>query len=486
MQSQTVIFSKLVRDFMRPNPLAVGAHLTMAEVIGRMAAAGGSSATVVDDDGRPMGIITEKDITHRVTFLSGAETPVGQVMTQPVVTIPADEYLYHAIARMRRLGLRHMPAVETDGTLSGMLNLHDALAAAADRLVDRIDRLTHEGTLEGLKDVKTAQVELADELFAEGLPASEIQALITHVNNDIYRRVVDAALAGMAEEEWGAPPVPFSAIVFGSGGRGENYLFPDQDNGFILGEYPDEDHTRIDGYFIELAERMTRALDAVGFPYCDGYCMATNPLWRKKLSQWIEQIGIWGRKHHFVAIRLADIFFDFRGVWGEPALAEKLRRRVTPMVQGNHFFLQAMYHEEAEHDVGLTFFGGFVTEKDKAEYKGFLSLKHTALLPLVGAVRLLALREGIEETATLKRLQALHAMGFIDADEHEYLSSAFGLLTEILLKSQIKDFQAGRKVGYYVDPKTLSKRQTDLLADSLKAIDDLRDRIKADFTANIF
>ena len=30
----------------------------------------------------------------------------------------------------------------------------------------------------------------------------------------------------------------------GSGGRGESYLFPDQDNGFILADYPDAEHTR--------------------------------------------------------------------------------------------------------------------------------------------------------------------------------------------------------------------------------------------------
>jgi len=210
---------------------------------------------------------------------------------------------------------------------------------------------------------------------------------------------------------------------------------------------------------------------------------------RKKdhfLSQWIEQISIWGRKHHFVAIRLSDIFFDFRGVWGETDMAAQLRHQVTRIIQGNHFFLQAVYHEEAEHDVGLTFFGGFVTEKDKKDYKGFLSLKYTALLPLVGAVRLLALREGIEETATIKRIDALHVLGLIPADDKEYLTSAFELLTEILLTNQIKDFQAGRKVSYYVDPKTLSKRQKDLLSDSLKAIDGLRQQIKSDFTAKIF
>ncbi|MSO89125.1 MAG: hypothetical protein EXQ89_04035 [Rhodospirillaceae bacterium] len=43
------------------------------------------------------------------------------------------------------------------------------------------------------------------------------------------------------------PPVALSLIVMGSGGRGESFLFPDQDNGIIIADYPDDAHDRIDG-----------------------------------------------------------------------------------------------------------------------------------------------------------------------------------------------------------------------------------------------
>ena len=41
----------------------------------------------------------------------------------------------------------------------------------------------------------------------------------------------------------------------------ENFLYPDQDNGFILADYPDADHNRIDAFFIALAARFTHDLD---------------------------------------------------------------------------------------------------------------------------------------------------------------------------------------------------------------------------------
>ena len=485
---KSAVFGMCVRDFMRPraDALAVRAGTTCGDMIAHMTAGRASSAVVVDAAGRPVGIITEQDIARKITYRTPPEAPVDSVMTSPVMTIGRDDYLYHAIAWMRRHRLRHMPVVDHHGRLTGMLYLHDALAAATRRLVNQIDRITHQGTIEGLKQVRAAQVELADDLFAENMPAPEIQQVITQINNDMYRRIGDNILADMAEEGWGSPPVRACTIVMGSGGRGENYLFPDQDNGFILAPYPDADHLRVDAFFIELAERLSRDLNAVGIPYCNGYCMAVNPLWRKTLPQWIDQINQWSRKSNFVAVRLADIFFDFKPVWGDRELGIELRNQVTGIVRHNHFFLKQMFADQADHNVALGLFGGFSTEKDKREYRGQVNLKYTGTIPLVEGIRLLALREGVEETSTLERIRVLHEDGVLDAGEHEDLSASFHLMTDILLRRQIADYKAGKRVTYYVAPKSLPKRDRALLLDSMKAIDSLRKRVRLEFTADIF
>jgi CBS domain-containing protein len=490
VRSQTAIFSKLVRDFMRPLPLTVSGEMPLVEVAGKMASTDVSSALIVDAKDRLQGIITDQDMTRRVAFQVDAETPVSELMTSPVMSIDGDDYLYHAIARMRRHELKHMPVVDGTGKVAGMLDLIDTMAVASNAMMAQIDRLTHEGSIEGLKGVKDAQVQLARELLDDTLPAPDVQALLTDINKDIYRRVISSALTDMKADGLGSPPVPFAAIVFGSGGRGENYLFPDQDNGFIIADYPDEDHNRIDGFFRELAERMTLDLDAVGLPLCKGYCMATNPLWRKTLSQWIDQIGLWSRKHNFVAIRLSDIFFDFMPVYGDIALATDLRKRVATMIAGNHFYLSAMFHEIADHNVALGafggFFGGFVTETEDPDYKGFVNLKHTGTLPMVEAIRLLSLREGIIEAATLARIQALHRKGILSDDEVEELTVAFELLTDILLNGQVTAFEHGKPINYYVDPERLSKHRQKQLTRSLQAVDSLRKRVNMEFTADIF
>jgi signal-transduction protein with cAMP-binding, CBS, and nucleotidyltransferase domain len=290
----------------------------------------------------------------------------------------------------------------------------------------------------------------------------------------------------MAAAGWGAPPVAFAAIVMGSGGRGESFLFPDQDNGLILADYPDAEHTQIDAFFIELADRMTGQLDQLGFPFCRGGVMAINPVWRKTLPQWRQQVTRWVAGRSEVAMQLADVLFDFRCVFGVPALAAGLRTTVLHLVQANPGFLRAMFGVQADHRAGLGWFGRLLTERDDPAHKGHINLKYAGTLPLAEAVRLLALRAGSETTGTLARLVALAAAGAVSRDEEDHLRGAFDHVTGLQLRQQINDFQAGRRVSNFVDPASLTVREIDLLKDGFRAINEFRDRIRAELTGDVF
>jgi signal-transduction protein with cAMP-binding, CBS, and nucleotidyltransferase domain len=104
----------------------------------------------------------------------------------------------------------------------------------------------------------------------------------------------------------------------------------------------------------------------------------------------------------------------------------------------------------------------------------------------VSASRLLSLREGIAEASTLRRIAALKEIGVLDADQADYLSGAFSHITRLLLREQIADFKAGKAVGNYVHPETLSEWEQDILVDSLKAIAALQKRVDSEFTGQIF
>jgi len=482
----TSIFWKTVRDHMQAAPLVVAPDTTLLDAVSRMAAGNATAIVIVGPRGRVQGILTEQDVVRRVVFRDAEQTPIVDVMTRPVVTVADDDYLYHAAALMRRLDLRHMPVVDGAGVPVGMLQLDAALAVVADQRMPQIDRLTQEGTIDGLREVKAAQIELAEELLAEGVPATEIQAVLTHVNRDLHVRIIKANLAALKAEGQGDPPVEFCFIVMGSGGRGESYVYPDQDNGMILDDYDDADHTAIDAWFIELAMRITRDLDSIGFPLCKGNVMATNPVWRKTRSQWQAQLRGWSKKRNVVALRLADIFFDFRSVYGALDLAVELRDDVTKLVKANKAFLAELHHDDEESGVGLGFFQRFVTEKDNPDHLGAVNLKSSGTLPLVQTTRLMALRQGISDISTRNRLRSLEAAGVIDTDQLRELEDAFGNVTYLMLRQQVADFSAGRVVSNYVHPDTLSDAESDQLVEAFKAIRSFRDRVHSEFTGDIF
>ncbi|MFN0043251.1 MAG: DUF294 nucleotidyltransferase-like domain-containing protein, partial [Alphaproteobacteria bacterium] len=437
MDSRIAIFRATVREVMSAAPVALELGTSCAAAIRALSAARASAAIVLDGQGGAAGIVTEQDVVRRMAFSIHADTPVERVMSAPVATIRDDEYLYRAIAFMRARGLRHLPVADGQGRVVGTLELHGALAAGLARSLTLIERLSHEHSFEGLKAIKAAQVEVASSLMSEGAAAAEIQALLSDVNLDIHRRIIALAMREMRENGQGEPPAPFALIVMGSGGRGESFLYPDQDNGFVIADHKQSERARIDGYFLALAERMTSALDAAGFPFCKGQVMATNPIWRRSLSDWRAWIGDWVRHRRDRQALMADIFFDFCGAAGEAQLVSSLRAMVMEEIASHPGFLQQMYRIEAEHGVALGLFNRLAASRRDADGREAMDLKMGGTLPLVEAVRLYALKHGIAEVSTHDRLARLGEMGVIDADELDYLRGAFAEISRLLLREQL-------------------------------------------------
>lgn len=486
MSEKTDVFRKLVRDSMSDRVVTVSPEDSCAAAIEKIGADRATSAVVVDREKQPVGIVTEQDVTRRMIYKSVPDARVGDYMTSPVFTIQDDDFLYGAIAQMRRRGLRHMPVVDRANRVAGTLSIGMALAASHSGTMALIERLTREDSVEGLKEVKGAQVDVAQALLRDNVPAPEILGLITDINNDIYRRAIGLCLEEMRGDGWGEPPVDFCVILMGSSGRGENYLYPDQDNGFVLADYPDAEHEPIDRYFVALAERVNLTMDAIGFPLCKGHVMARNPLWRKTVSQWKEQMRIWQKRRDVVTLRLSDIFFDYTSVYGNRALADEVRGEITRLTKGNKSFLQEMYRDDADHSVALGWFGRFALEKNDPDHRGKINLKYTGTMPLVEGLRLFALREGIAEGSTWDRIDRLASAGVLDSDTQDYLRDAFNDITFLLLRQQVADFSAGRPTSNFVSPRSLTAREREELKIAFRSIKNFRTELSGAFAKEGF
>jgi len=98
-------------------------------------------ALVVVDGDELRGIVTESDVVRSVGAGRDPETTtVGEIMTEPVVTVDADDPVRTAVTRMNRLTIKKLPVLE-DGDLAGILTTTDVVNALAPDLEDVVELL---------------------------------------------------------------------------------------------------------------------------------------------------------------------------------------------------------------------------------------------------------------------------------------------------------------------------------------------------------
>ena len=84
---------------------------------------------VAAPDGRPAGIVTERDLTTRV-LAKGRDpqtTRLAEVMTPNPLCVPAETLVSDAVLIMIERGFRHLPVMGSGSKLLGVFSVRDAL-----------------------------------------------------------------------------------------------------------------------------------------------------------------------------------------------------------------------------------------------------------------------------------------------------------------------------------------------------------------------
>jgi CBS-domain-containing membrane protein len=115
------------------------------DVVTTMAEHGISAVPVVDDDHRPIGVVSEADALAKQEFHGGQdEQPhgdpagrdrwyrslartAGELMTSPVLTIPADASVGTAALHLAGENVRRLFVVDAEGHLAGVVSRRDLL-----------------------------------------------------------------------------------------------------------------------------------------------------------------------------------------------------------------------------------------------------------------------------------------------------------------------------------------------------------------------
>jgi signal-transduction protein with cAMP-binding, CBS, and nucleotidyltransferase domain len=419
-----------VAEVMSQPPVTAMSTLTLVDAARQMRDSGVSSLVTIDGAGRPQGILTERDLLVAVAEGGAAAlvSPISDFAHAPVLRVTTDDYLFTAIARMDRLRLRHLAVVDpTTGVLVGIVSARILLQQRAQQALVLGDEIAVVERAEDMAALYRRLPELAAGLLRDGMAARDVAAVLSAVLRDVNARAAALAQAAMARPA----PASWCFLVLGSGGRGESLLSPDQDNAIVHAGVADDDP-----WFAEVGKRAANFLDQVGIPYCPGGVMAMNKACRHSLDGWRQRIALWVDRPEPMNLLNADIFYDFRPVYGDFALAGQLRG-VAIEAAKSRSFLVMLEAQLSEMGTPLGLFGQFKTEH------GRIDLKRGGLLPLVSAARVMALRDGNAALDTFGRLEAAVAAGHLGRDDEVQLKDALELLLRVVLEQQIADITAG-------------------------------------------
>jgi len=132
-----------VLELCDPEAAAVSVEASVAEAIRTMLDRHVGAVGVVDGEGRVAGIFTERDVLRKMA-LQGHDpetTPVREMMTTPVEMATLATGPGEALATMVERHFRHLPIVDNNGKLLGMLSIRNLLQSRIDELTQQLDSL---------------------------------------------------------------------------------------------------------------------------------------------------------------------------------------------------------------------------------------------------------------------------------------------------------------------------------------------------------
>lgn len=435
-----------------------------------------SAALITHESGAFVGLITDRDLRNRVVSERvDLSRPVYEMMSAPVMALPADAPVFHALLFMNEKGVRHLALKNSDGEIIGMVSSEELLKVHRHSSSFLLREIEMAETVDALIHSHGKLPRLVKAFVDSGAKARQVTQIITAIFDGITHKLIEFAI-----EEMGPPPVPFAFMALGSGGRNELTLTSDQDNAILYAEVPAEDEAKVHDYFNQLGQRLSKWLNAAGYVYCEGLAMASNSKWCQSISTWKHYFHTWITQSEPQDLIDISIFFDFRHVYGDEALVEELRAYLFQVSEGQAAFLQHLVKNSLLHKPPVGLLGKIVVES-KGAHPETLDIK-LAALPLVDYARIYALKNQLAAMNTLERLHAMWENGIISKTTFEEMAQAYNFLMQLRFKHQALQITHQLPVDNFIDPHALTHIEQTALKNTFSQISSMQKKLNYDFT----
>ena len=457
-------------------PVTASPETPIRQVIETMVAGHIGSMVVVDAEAQPVGIFTQSDALKRI-LLPGIslDRPIADVMSSRPHALSEHAHVYDAALAMAMHSVRHVLVTDEAGTLKGVVSERDLFTLQ--RVGLRQIRQSIEGAqdIDVLKQAGTDVRQLALNMLAQGVGAEQLTQFISALNDTVTRRVLQINLA--KHDLYG---IEWAWLAFGSEGRDEQTFSTDQDNGIIYTCTDIQNREELELRLLEFAQDVNRDLDAVGFPFCKGNIMASNPELCLTLEAWEEKFDHWIRVPEPQALLNASIFFDFRALYGATHLADRLRVSLLRMAKSNPLFLRMMAANALSVQPPLGKIRDFITDLN-AEHPGCVDLKTYGARLFIDAARIFALATGVHNTNTVQRIKLSSQRMGVAAEEAAAIVEGFNYIQLLRLRHQHFEEEHGRPGDNFVNPDQLNELDRRILKESFRQSRKLQQRLKLDY-----
>ena len=385
------------------------------------------SSVLVCEQGRLLGILTDKDLRSRVLAKAlSADLPVKQVMTvAPEVAYPEQDWL-DAVCLMSEKGFSHVPIVDEQHMPLGIMTKSDVINQQKSNIAWLIKSLSRADNLYELSQ-QAWQIPHYIRFNMQGKQGfATVGQWLARATDVMTRRLIQ-----FYTRAYGEAPMAYCWLVYGSQARKDQLLTSDQDNGLLLAQSPDQEQA---AWFKGLGEYVCNGLAKCGISLCNGNIMASNPELRCSLEDAIEEARRCVTEPSNERLLHFNIFLDVRLVDGDEQLFSQLQQHRAELFR-KPLFLAALAREINSNDIPLNLFQRFVYEEAQDGKK--INLKVKAVAVVNSIVRLYSLSQGIKCASTPERLTALSESGMLAAKDCANLRSIWLFFNELRLNSQL-------------------------------------------------
>jgi CBS domain-containing protein len=471
------VFTELFTIDTQKSPIYCHIHNTIQEAAVIMATHQIGSIVVCDEDIRPIGIVTDKDL--RIKVVAGdirKKENISLIMSAPVICVKPGLSIAELQILMIKNRINHL-AVTQDGTiynkLVGVVSEHDLVVQQADNPSILIREVRKSKSGLQLKSIRDKVERLIKKYIDQEVSIPFITQVVSSINDEIIQQAIKISESKLGKEIY--KDIKYCWLALGSEGREEQLLRTDQDNALIYKQ--DDTIPDIKEKCIRLSKEVTAILHEVGYAYCPADMMASNPSWCQSVEEWQQTFHQWIYQPGEKEIMMCTIFFDYRPVYGDVSLANTLTNYIFTTLDKQDIFLHLLAKNALENPAPLSFFRNFIVEKN-GEHKDSFDIKLRAMMPLTDAARLLTLasRNGGENN-TCNRFLALADIEPQNAELYRMAADAYEILIRIRTKHGFKKNDSGR----YIQPDDMDKMDRLLLRNAFQPIDELQKMIKVRF-----